>query len=161
MYQSLCVGIDETSFCLMNVQNNMTLSCVLANARVTQLVRLWNSKGRIKFLCKRNKKCLLRRPSCSLCFSTSGIFLPRDHGVQSRRACSVIARLLATLDHLLKSKQYIPSEVGQGCRMCLLALSIMVRGAKNVNKRLFRSIEAVLSSYWLQLNGDIVASSLL
>jgi len=55
----------------------------------------------------------------------------------------------------------IPSEVGQGCRMCLLALSIMVRGAKNVNKRLFRSIEAVLSSYWLQLNGDIVASSLL
>ena len=107
MYQSLCVGIDETSFCLMNVQNNMTLSCVLANARVTQLVRLWNSKGRIKFLCKRNKECLLRRPSCSLCFSTSGIFLPRDHGVQSRRACSVIARLLATLDHLLKSKQYI------------------------------------------------------
>jgi hypothetical protein len=40
----------------------------------------------------------------------------------------------------------IPSVVGQGGRMVLLALSIVMRGGQNVNKRLFRPIEVVLSS---------------
>jgi hypothetical protein len=44
---------------------------------------------------------------------------------------------------ILMNNLFIPPVPEQGCSLTLLALSIIMRGSKNVNKRLFRPIETI------------------
>ena len=54
---------------------------------------------------------------------------------------------------------HIPFVTRQECRMPQLALSITLRDPKMSTNVYIRRIEAVLSSYLSQLNGDIVANN--